>query len=109
MSPSGLKVFDVIGRSNVNFVVASSRRAVNRHSVVTSVTSPMELRATKVSGIISKLYIANPIRFTLRNESRKYLFRFYERTFIHDFSLRQALIYNGLLIFIFLHYTIPRE
>jgi len=56
MTPSGLKVFDVIGRRTS---ISSLRRvvAVNRYSVVvTSITSSIELRATKVSSIISKLY-----------------------------------------------------
>lgn len=53
---SGLKVFDVIGCWTS---ISSLRRiaAVNRHSVAaTSITSSIELRATKVSRIITKLY-----------------------------------------------------
>lgn len=56
MTPSGLKVFHVIGRPTS---ISSLRRvvAVNRYSVVaTSITSSIELRATKVPAIISKLY-----------------------------------------------------
>lgn len=92
MTPSGLKVFDVIGRRTS---ILSLRRvvAVNRYYiVVTSITSSIELRATKVSSIISKLYRKSD-SFHVAEHVVKCLFVL-RRNSIPDFSTftRRALI-----------------
>ena len=91
MTPSGLKVFDVIGRRTS---ISSLRRvvAVNRYSVVvTSITSSIELRATKVSSIISKLYREFDSFHIAEHVVKMFALR---RNSIPDFSTftRQALI-----------------
>lgn len=88
MTPSGLKVFDVIGRRTS---ISSLRRvvAVNRYSVVTSVTIELD-RITSDKGFryYFEIISVNPIYFTLRYTSRKYLFVLWKKLHSRFFCIK---------------------
>lgn len=84
---SGLKVFDVIGCwTSISSLCRIA--AVNRHSVAaTSITSSIELRATKVSRIITKLYRkSDRLRVPWNTPLQKYLYVFYGEILFFEFS-----------------------